>query len=79
MVYYHKDNNFVQLGVVDNTNLRARRIMHKMFNKINKHDMLESAQECVVSGLSYLFSSEEFADGTLLEQFKVTGKRRCMR
>ena len=67
-----------QLGQVEDSNLRARRILYKVFNKSVGREIMQSAPECVVSGLSYLFSLQEFADGTPLDEFKTTGKRRCM-
>lgn len=74
-----RNREFGDLCCVDVANRRARKICYIKYNSFVNLPPDTPAPVCVVNGLSYLFPSEEFQDGTLLLLFLEQGERPCKR
>ena len=83
MEYYNdchkRQKGFGELGCVDSINKGARKVMYVKLNQLlgKPHDL--PTPTCCVNGLSYLFPSTAFQDGTQLTDFLSDGERACKR
>ena len=71
-----RGKEFGNLGCVDEDgNRRARKICYIKYNQFVDLPPDTPSPPCVVDGISFLFPSDRYQDGTILEDFLEHGER----
>lgn len=63
------------MGYVDFTNCRTRKVLYVKLIIILGRDKIQLTPLCYFNGLSYMFFSTKFENGTKLSDFLTDGKR----
>ena len=74
-----RNKGFGELGCVESTNRGARKVMYQKLNGLLGWHGNKPTPTCCVNGLSFLFPSTAFQDGTQLPDFLSEGERAMKR